>query len=88
MRSIGLIFMLFLPAQANAFCDPPLAPPPTSLENAKEYREVFRQEFEQYFQDAEEYMRCLDRERADVLAEIRDTVGRYQRFLEDSKGWD
>jgi len=88
MRSVFLIWMVLWPVQARAFCDPPIAPAPTSLETAKEFRAEFQQEFEQYFRDAEEYLRCLDQERADVLGEIKNTVVRYQRFLQDSKAWE
>ena len=88
MRSVLLILTVLWPLQAGAFCDPPIAPAPTSLETAKEFRAEFQQEFEQYFRDAEKYLRCLDQERSDVLGEIRQTVVRYQRFLHDSEAWE
>ena len=88
MAKLCLIFLLPWPVPALAFCDPPIAPAPTSVAVAREYRDEFSQEFEVYFRQAEEYLRCLDQERADVLTEIRDTVARYQRFLHDSKAWE
>jgi hypothetical protein len=55
---------------------------------ARGFRDEFRDEFEQYFTDAQEYLLCLEAERVDVMAELRFTAERYQRFLRDSANWD
>ena len=85
MKIILFVAAMVWPWQAAAFCDPPVPPPPTDLEMAKEFRDEFKFEFEQYFQDAQEYLRCIEQERTDVLAEIQNTIDRYNRFLTDSQ---
>ncbi len=44
MAKLCLIFLLLWPVPALAFCDPPIAPAPTSVSVAREYRDEFRQE--------------------------------------------
>lgn len=76
-----------LPSPVAAFCDPPIAPAPTSLELAKEYREEFKLEFETYFSDAQTYFSCSEAERAEIMREVGQTVKRYERLLRDSENW-
>lgn len=85
---VALIIAAFLPHAASAFCDPPIAPALTTEALAREYRDEFRQDFEQYFSDAQTYMRCLDEERSEVMLEISDVAARYDRFLRDSEHWE
>lgn len=82
-----LLPFLALSSAVQAFCDPPVAPPRTSADVAREYQEEFRQEFEYYFSDAQRYMRCLELERTNVMDDIQDTAERYDRFLKDSDTW-
>lgn len=86
-REMILALMLAAPFPAMAFCDPPVAPPLTSEDLAREFREEFRQDFEKYFSDAQTYLRCLEDERAEVMAEISETAARYDRFIKDSQHW-
>ena len=76
------------PAMAVAeWCDPPIAPTPTTPELAHDFREEFKDEFDQYFRDASLYTACLDAERVRVFQEMQITTQRYERFLTDSAKW-
>lgn len=68
---------------AVAYCDYHEAPPLTSAVAAAEFREEFTEEFEAYFRDAKDYLRCIDEERAHVLLELEEAAARYSRFLRD-----
>lgn len=70
------------------WCDPPTAPPITTLELAHEFREEFKDEFDQYFRNASVYAACLDAERVRIFEEMKNTAQRYERFLEDSQLWE
>lgn len=76
---------------AARFCKrilrPPIAPPLTSEDLAREFRVEFKEDFESYFSDAQTYLRCLDDERQEVMEELNATIIRYDRFLNDSKIW-
>lgn len=87
-RAVALSFFLSaLPVAAQAFCDPPLPPAPTSETLAREYEAEFKQDFERYFSDASAYFRCLDEERGRVIVEVEETANRYDRFLTDAEKW-
>ncbi len=76
------------PAIAYAeWCDPPIAPMPTTLELAQDFREEFKAEFDQYFRAASAYTACLDAERQRIFLEMKNTAQRYERFLNDSTEW-
>lgn len=77
-----------MPLPALAFCDPPIAPTLTSEKLAREFREEFRQDFETYFKNAEDYLRCLEIERSEIMVELRYMAARYNRFLNDSRKWE
>lgn len=82
------LLLLFLPNFSWAeWCDPPVAPTLTTPEMAKEFREEFKTEFNQYFRDASLYVTCLDAERVRIFAEMENTALRYHRFLRDAEGW-
>ena len=70
------------------WCDPPITPMLTTPELAKEFREEFKGEFDQYFRAASEYAACLDTERARIFEEMQFTAQRYERFLNDSENWE
>lgn len=83
MRVYLAIVIILIPCIGSAFCLPPNAPPLTSEETARDYREEFKTEFEVYFRDAQDYVRCLDEERARTIQELTETADRYGRFLDD-----
>lgn len=83
-----IVAALTLPQSAIAYCDPPIAPPMTSEDLAREYREEFKQDFEVYFLEAQSYLRCFDEERGQVMRELSETAVRYERFLNDSRQWE
>ena len=64
-----------------------IAPMLTTTELAKDFREEFKGEFDQYFRDASQYAACLDAERARIFEEMQFTAQRYARFLNDSENW-
>ena len=70
------------------WCDPPIAPMLTTPGLAREFREEFKGEFDQYFRAASQYAACLDAERARIFEEMRFTAQRYERFLNDSENWE
>ena len=85
------IFALVLAIPTSAFaewCDPPIAPSLTNTDLAREFREEFKAEFDQYFLDASRYTACLDTERTRIFVEMQSTASRYERFLEDSAQWE
>jgi len=91
MKTLAAIFGLYAIAATAAsaeWCDPPIAPTPTTPELAKDFREEFKAEFDQYFRDAPQYVACLDRERTRIFDEMEFTVQRYDRFLSDKNQWD
>ncbi|MGY9049282.1 MAG: hypothetical protein ACKVKF_20110, partial [Rhodobacterales bacterium] len=66
MKPLLILAMLavLIPRAAFAeWCDPPLAPTPTTPQLAQDFREEFKGEFERYFLDASLYTACLDAER-------------------------
>lgn len=69
------------------WCDPPIAPTPTTPELARDFREEFKDEFDLYFRDASAYTACLDAERQRIFLEMQNTAQRYERFLSDSASW-
>lgn len=78
------IASIYLAGPASAdWCDPPVAPPPTTSAMAEDFTSEFKSEFDQYFIDASRYVTCLDAERVRIFDEMRSTVTRYDRFLRD-----
>ena len=79
---------VFSPGAALAeWCNPPIAPAPTTAELAHDFREEFKDEFDWYFRDASLYTACLDAERVRVFQEVQITTQRYGQFLNDSPKW-
>ena len=90
MKLLLILTTLAVVSPAMAFadwCDPPIAPTPTTPELARDFREEFKDEFDQYFRDASLYTACLDAERVRVFQEMQITTQRYERFLNDSAKW-
>ena len=84
-----LVLGLLAPVTAHAdWCDPPIAPELTTTELARDFRNEFAAEFEQYFSDASAYTACLDAERVRVFEEMKVTTDRYARFLDDAQTWE
>jgi hypothetical protein len=91
MKQLSILALLafFSPRAAFAeWCDPPIAPTPTTPELAHDFREEFKDEFDRYFRDASRYTACLDAERVRVFQEMQITTQRYERFLNDSAKWN
>tara|TARA_R100000935_G_scaffold52216_1_gene79245 strand:- start:201 stop:485 length:285 start_codon:yes stop_codon:yes gene_type:complete len=90
MKQLSILALLAVVSPGTAFaewCDPPIAPAPTTAELARDFREDFKGEFDQYFRDASRYTACLDAERVRVFHEMQVTTQRYERFLNDSATW-
>lgn len=86
---LALATMLLMPSSAAAqWCDPPIPPLPTSESIAREFREEFKAQFDNYFRAASQYTTCLEDERTRVIEEMRETALRYERFLDDSARWN
>jgi len=91
MKQLSILALLAVVSPGTAFaewCDPPIAPAPTTAELAHDFREEFKGEFDQYFRDASAYTACLDTERQRIFLEMQNTAQRYQRFLNDSAKWN
>ncbi len=54
---------------------------PNDPEAIKEFRELIRQDFENYIQDIQLHFLCLDSERARVFEEAQEVTDDYERFL-------
>jgi hypothetical protein len=91
MKQLRILALLAAVSPGAAFaewCDPPIAPAPTTPELAHDFREEFKDEFDRYFRDASLYTACLDAERVRVFKEMQITAQRYERFLNDSAKWN
>ena len=90
MKRLSILALMAVVSPAMAFaewCDPPIAPTPTTAELAHTFREEFKDEFDRYFRDASLYTACLDAERVRIFQEMQITAQRYERFLNDSAKW-
>jgi len=91
MKQLSILAMLASVSPGTAFaewCDPPIAPAPTTAELVHDFREEFKDEFDRYFRDASRYTACLDAERVRIFQEMQITTQRYERFLNDSAAWE
>ncbi|WP_103764627.1 hypothetical protein [Roseovarius confluentis] len=77
------MFSAFLAGSAAAeTCIAPQPPfVPGDPEEAREYSDIIRNDFELYIRDIELYFRCLDDERARAFEEAREVSAAYGRFL-------
>jgi hypothetical protein len=48
----------------------------------RDYRDIIRQDFEDYMIDIQSYFRCLDSERARAFEEAHEVSEDYGRFLQ------
>lgn len=93
-RSSSLVLLLALaasPLEGQEFgCVPPVRPfVPIDPRDAAVYSDLIRQDFELYIADFEDYLRCLDTERARVFAEgqaVSQEYGQFQRLTENLQG--
>jgi len=53
-----------------------------------DYKDIIRQDFEDYISDIQSYFRCLDSERARAFEEAREVSEDYGRFLQLGRGID
>jgi hypothetical protein len=91
MKQLSILALLAVVRPGAAFaewCDPPIAPAPTTPELAHDFRDEFKDEFDRYFRDASRYTACLDAKRVRVFQEMQITTQRYERFLNDSAKWN
>ena len=75
-------------AETVRICYLPQEPPYLEFEAAKEFREMFTQDFEKYFIDLGIYFRCLEEQRAELMKQGQEITKRYNRVLNDQKLWE
>ncbi|MDG1868202.1 MAG: hypothetical protein P8J00_10725 [Yoonia sp.] len=82
--ALVIVLSLLLAGIADAAtCIAPTRPfVPSDPNAAQEFRNLIRQDFENYIQDVQEYFRCLDQERTRVFDEAREVSVEYGLFLE------
>ncbi len=67
---------------ANDICMPPLLPYlPTTQAEADEFGSLVTEEAERYFQDTQDYLSCLDRDRVRVFQEAREFTAQYSQYI-------
>ncbi|MFT4701338.1 MAG: hypothetical protein ACI90E_002016 [Yoonia sp.] len=79
-----IVLSLLLAGRVDAeTCITPTRPfVPSDPNAAQEFRNLIRQDFENYIQDVQEYFRCLDQERTRAFDEAREVSVEYGLFLE------
>ena len=78
--------MLCLPAAAGAqmACLPPEEPYPYEPSNLDdELREMVNEQYETYVRDIEDYINCLETERAEAMRSAQQIVQRWIRYFGD-----
>lgn len=79
--AISLIVVLAGGADAES-CVAPLRPfVPNDPQDARDYADIIRRDFELYIRDIQSYFRCLEVERARSFEEAREVSDEYGRFL-------
>lgn len=80
------VFALAMLAPVANHAVPCLAPTrpffPSDSQDAQNYADIIRRDFEAYIMDIEEYFRCLELERRRAFEEAREVSKDYGRFLE------
>jgi len=80
------VIPILLVVPGAGFADSCLAPTrpfvPSDSRSMRDYRDIIRQDFEDYISDIQSYFRCLDEERARAFDEARAVSEDYGRFLE------
>lgn len=76
---------ILLVVPGAGFADSCLAPTrpfvPSDSQSMLDYKDIIRQDFEDYIIDIQRYFRCLDSERARAFEEAREVSADYGRFL-------
>ncbi|WP_371931685.1 hypothetical protein [Roseovarius sp. MMSF_3298] len=80
----ALFFVAFCPgAGAAATCSAPVRPYlPDDSQAVRDYADIIRRDFETYITDIQNYLRCLEAERARAFQEAREVSQEYGRFTE------
>lgn len=79
---LALLITVLVTASPASACTPPERPfLPTSREDMRAYADLIRGDFEAYIADVQDYLRCLDEERARAFIEAREVSEEYGRFL-------
>ena len=82
MRAIPILLVV----PGTGFAESCLAPTrpfvPSDSKSMHDYRDIIRQDFEDYISDIQSYFRCLDGERARAFEEAREVSEDYGRFLQ------
>ncbi|URF48801.1 hypothetical protein [Dinoroseobacter shibae] len=80
----ALPILLVVPGTGSAeSCHAPSRPfVPSDSQLVRDYRDVIRQDFEDYISDIQSYFRCLDEERTRAFEEARAVSEDYDRFLQ------
>lgn len=79
----SILWLCSLQSVVAETCIAPTRPfVPSSMEAVREFRELIKNDFEQYIQDVQQYFGCIDAERVQVLQEAHEVSQEYARFLE------
>lgn len=77
---------ILLVVPGAGFADSCLAPTrpfvPSDSQSMRDFKDIIRQDFEDYIIDIQSYFRCLDSERARAFEEAREVSEDYGRFLQ------
>jgi hypothetical protein len=78
--ALAILFTLTTGSALNA-CVPPERPfLPASEEDIRAYADLIRQDFEAYIAAVQDYLRCIDEERARAFLEAQEVSEDYGRF--------
>lgn len=72
----------FVAAATPEFCVPPAEPFEPDAALANEYRREILADYERFWSESSEYIRCLDEERARALRGVKDSTIDYQTVFE------
>jgi hypothetical protein len=82
MQAKALLLLVGAASHAEA-CLAPVRPyVPSDSQAARDYADIIRRDFEVYITDIQDYLRCLEQERARAFEEAREVSQDYGRFLE------
>lgn len=81
----GYLIIFYTLIASSASAETCLAPPrpfaPNDPALAREFRDLIKEDFENYLSDITLYFRCLDDERARAFAESAEVAQEYGRFI-------
>ena len=82
LQAIVLLICVPEPVFAES-CFAPARPfLPSDSQEARDYADIIRGDFEDYISNIQDYFRCLDNERARAFKEAREVSEDYGRFLQ------